>query len=70
MLFIDSRNLNKMAAVYTVHTSSIRIIVICYVYMNITLRRFLHNHGNNATEGSPKPGLCPTLISNGFKGSL
>ena len=26
--------------------------------MNIALRRFLHNHGNIATEGSPKPGLC------------
>ena len=37
--------------------------------MNIALRRFLHNHGNIATEGSPKPGLCPTLISNDFKGS-
>ena len=35
--------------------------------MNIALRRFLHNHGNIATEGSPKPGLCPTLISNDFK---
>ena len=33
--------------------------------MNIALRRFLHNHGNIATEGDPKPGLCPyTLISN------
>ena len=29
------------------------------------LRRF---HGNIATEKSPKPGLCPTLISNDFKG--
>ena len=28
------------------------------------------HHGNIATEGSPKPGLCPTLISNDFKGSL
>ena len=36
----------------------------------IALRRFLHNHSNIATEGSPKPGLCPTLISNDFKGSL
>ena len=27
-------------------------------------------HGNIATEGSPKPGLCPTLISNDIKGSL
>ena len=35
---------------------------------NIASRRFLHNHGNIATEGSPKPGLCPTLISNDFKG--
>ena len=25
--------------------------------MNIALRRFLHNHGNMATEGSLKPGL-------------
>ena len=38
--------------------------------MNIALRRFLHNHGNIATEGSPKPGLYPTLFSNDFKGSL
>ena len=38
--------------------------------MNIVLRRFLHNHGNIATEGSPNPGLCPTLILNDFKGSL
>ena len=29
--------------------------------MNIALRRFLHNHGNIATEVSPKPGLYPTL---------
>ena len=35
--------------------------------MNIALRRFLHDHGNIATEGSLKPGLCPTLISNDFK---
>ena len=32
--------------------------------MNIASRRFLHNHGNIATEGSPKPGLCRALISN------
>ena len=30
---------------------------------NIALRCFLHNHGNIATEGSSKTGLCPTLIS-------
>ena len=29
-----------------------------FVYMNIALHRFLHNHGDIATEGSPKPGLC------------
>ena len=40
------------------------------LYMNIALRRLLHNHGNIATEGSPKPGLCPTLISNDLNGSL
>ena len=40
------------------------------IHMNIALRRFLHNHGNIATEGSPKPGLCPTLISNDFNSSL
>ena len=33
-----------------------------YKYMNIALRRFLYNHGNIATKGSPEPGLCPTLI--------
>ena len=38
--------------------------------MNIASRRFLYNYGNIATEGSPKPGLCPTLILNDFKGSL
>ena len=32
--------------------------------------RFLHDHRNIAIEGNPKPGLCPTLISNDFKGSL
>ena len=36
--------------------------------MSIALRRFLHNHGNIATEGSPKTRLCPTVISNDFKG--
>ena len=38
--------------------------------VNIALRRFLHNHGNISTEGRPKPGLYPTLISNNFKGSF
>ena len=33
-----------------------------FEYVNIALRRFLHNHGNIATEGSLKPGLCTTLI--------
>ena len=31
-------------------------------WVNIALRRFPHNHGNNATAGSPKSGLCPTFI--------
>ena len=31
---------------------------------------FLHNRDNIATEGTPKPGICPTLISNDFKSSL
>ena len=30
-------------------------------WVNKALRRFLHNHGNIATEGSPTSGLCPTL---------
>ena len=33
--------------------------IYIYIYVNIALRRFLHNHGNITTEGSPKPGLCP-----------
>ena len=33
-----------------------------WVNVNIVLRRFLHNHDNIATEESPNPGLCPTLI--------
>ena len=48
-------------------------ITLKYIYIshgvNIALRRFLHNYGNIATEGSPKPGLCPTFVSND-KGSL
>ena len=31
-------------------------------WVNIVLRRFLHNHGDIAIEGSPKLVLCPTLI--------
>ena len=38
--------------------------------VNIALRRFMHNHDNIATEGSPKPGLCPAFISNDFMGSI
>ena len=37
-------------------------------WVNIALHRFLHNYGNIVTEGSPKSGPCPTLISNDFKG--
>ena len=39
------------------------VIFDIYMYMNIALRRFLHNHGNITTEESPRPRLCPTLIS-------
>ena len=31
-------------------------------WVNIALRRFLHNHGNIATKQSPKPELCPTPL--------
>ena len=37
MLFIDSRNSHKIAAVYTVHTSSIRIFN-CLYFPNVTLK--------------------------------
>ena len=47
----------------------ISMIYLC-VCVNMALSRFLYNHRNIATEGSPKPRLCPTLISNNFKGSL
>ena len=53
--------------------SSLRVIFQFFfisAFMNIALRRFLHNHSNIATEGSPKTRLCHTLISNDFKGSL
>ena len=39
MLFIDSRNWNKMAAFYTVHTSSIRIFN-CLYSPNLTLKTY------------------------------
>ena len=32
------------------------------------LCRFLHKHGNIATQGSPKSGLCPMLLSHDFIG--
>ena len=48
----------------------IRDTIAGKIDMNIALRRFLHTHGNIATEGSPKPGLCHILISNDLKGSL
>ena len=36
---------------------------VAYPYwVNIASRHILHNHGNVATERSPKLGLCPTLI--------
>ena len=38
------------------------------VNVNIYLCRFPHNQGNIATDGSPKSGQCPTLISNDFIG--
>ena len=41
-----------------------------WLWVNIALRRFLQNRDNIATEGSTKPGICPTLISNDIKGSL
>ena len=40
MLFIDSRNSNKMAAVYTVHNSSIRIFN-CLYFPTVTFKTFL-----------------------------
>ena len=43
-----------------------KIIHFKYMNMNIALRRFLHNHDNIASERSPKPGLCRSLISNEF----
>ena len=34
----------------------------CLGWVSFILRRFLHNHGNIATERSPNSALCPTLI--------
>ena len=39
MLFIDSRNSNKLAAFYTVHTSSIRIFN-CLYFPDVTLKTY------------------------------
>ena len=39
MLFIDSRNSNKMATFYTVHTSSIRIFN-CLYFPDVTLETY------------------------------
>ena len=49
---------------------SVRLWLETQWIVNIAFRWFLHNHGNIATDGSPKPDLCPTLISNDFKGYL
>ena len=32
-----------------------------YEWLTIAVRRFLHNHGNIATEWSLKSGLCPRI---------
>ena len=56
----------RQITVYITHSEHGHFNICLY----IALRRFLHNHGNIATEGIPKPGLCPTLFSNDFKGSL
>ena len=39
ILFIDSRNSNKMAAFYTVHTSSIRIFN-CLYFPDVTFKTY------------------------------
>ena len=39
--------------------------------VNFAIRRFLHNHGNSATNGSPTPGLdYALLLTNDYKRSL
>ena len=53
-----------------IETAVVKNQMACTEGVNIALRRFLHNHGNIGTEGSPKPRLCPTLFLNDFKGSL
>ena len=50
----------------SVKLTLIQRLVSAGKWVNIASRRFLHTHGNIATEGSPKPGPCPTLISNDF----
>ena len=42
--------------------TAVSVRITCVAVNGIALRRLLHNHGNIATEGNPKSGLCPTLI--------
>ena len=48
--------------IYSLVWSMETLLTPCVESVNIALPRFLHNHGDIATEGSPKSGLCPTLI--------
>ena len=70
--YISTANPSPASAAYisTANPSPASAAYISTNTNNIALRRFLHNHGNIATVENPKPGLCPTLISNDFKGSL
>ena len=74
--FYSRRLLSLCMVIYiynpAVHASSYSLAVyLKYVGMYIALRRFLHIEAiSRQKERRPKPGLCPTLISSDFKGSL
>ena len=54
MLFIDFRNSNKMAAVYTVQTSSIRILNFLY-FPNVTLKTWRAYTSASQIDCRPTP---------------
>ena len=59
--FLFIKCLQSIICVCFIHTP-LHYPSTCSEWVNIGLRRFLHNHGNIATEGSPRSWLCPTLI--------
>ena len=57
---IDQTKMDESRRMYQIHHTGTESSL---GWVNIDLRSFLHNHGNVATKGSRKSGLCHTLYN-------